>query len=483
MKLLDTERFCAALQPVTSTSLFKYLENDLTFDENGLLSYEIFGSSETERRNKYSYIDLKNVEVLHPVLFDNLKNNRRLVSILLNEKKFKFKAGDIVPDPQGETGIEFFKTLIGKYKTESERVQMTLDIIEAKPEQAFIKKVIVIPAAFRETGKELTWKTETELNKAYMDVLRVAKSISPTGDKAIYASAIQKRLKSLFVALKAEIGSKKGIIRSNILGKRLDFSGRAVITLDNSLPFDTCAIPLLIAVKIFEPFLIYELGTKNKGSTFTIYTMLEDVYNNGVSSQFFKDVQEAINTVMKKRLVILNRQPTLHRLGLLAFHPVLTTDNVVKLNPYVLSGYNADFDGDSIVADVNLFIDGQALTVAIEDLEHHDFTIPKEQKVTDKGVHVSKFSLSKDVFIDAISIETGETGKKKITEFSKHENIDLYKIEDTKERFKAFWASSDHSLLVYDEATDAILKITPQELLQSPDGKFLIQKKVSDDKS
>jgi len=348
-RLKDTEKFCAKLIPVTSPSVFRKLGETVTFDEKGILSYEIFGTNENERRVRHSFINLKNVQVLHPILYDKLKINSKLKNILYNKGSYIIKGGELIADPNGDTGISFFKSIVGRYKPESAAIQKVFDIIKVSP-FAFLNKIIVIPPAFRETGKELVYRTVTDLNKAYTSLIRAANAIAASGDADAYSAEIQRLMENLYIAIKAQIGSKDGISRSNIQGKRLDFSGRAVITMDLSLKIDECILPLVIALKMFEPFIIAEFKKQpgRKPGDYLIYDMLQDVYDNLDASDYYEEVKKVIDSIAATRLVLLNRAPSLHKLSLLAFKPRITLDKVIKLNPFILDGYNADFDGDQM---------------------------------------------------------------------------------------------------------------------------------------
>jgi len=480
MKLIDVPKFTSRYKPVTSSSIYRAEAKGLTFDPSGLLSYEIFGTTAEERRRNYGYIDFKGVEAIDPVLFDNLKMDRNLKSIIFNEGSFILKAGELKKDAKGHTGLTFFKEILEQYKPKSTRVAETLDIIRANRGIAIIKRLIVPPAAYRETGNELTWRDISDLNQAYVDIVRIANSVRTSSDNNLYSAALQKNLQKVFIQLKAELASKEGIMRSNISGKRIDFSGRAVITLDNELDLDECAVPLKIAVKIFEPFLVAELKNQFK-STFEVYDALQDVYFNGTAGTYYKNIEKGLNNIFKTRLVILNRAPSLHKYSVMAFHPVLTTDPVIKVNPFVCEGFNADFDGDSVLADITLVTETSDITLSIAELEYREDLVEyKNTRTKEDGVVVTNYEPKQPLQIKAIDPDSGEIGYKPVLGFSKHENLLMYRIEDPQDRFKTFWASSDHSLLAYHEPTDTIVKITPGELLEHA-GEYFIIKEVFND--
>ncbi|MGX7585730.1 DNA-directed RNA polymerase subunit beta' [Candidatus Vidania fulgoroideorum] len=133
---------------------------------------------------------------------------------------------------------------------------------------------------------------------------------------------------------------KNGRFRKNLLGKRVDYSARSVIVVDPKLDIDRCAIPRRIAKEIFKPFIMRELIKNN--------------YSVNIKSALyeFENDQESVNKVLEKIIVrfrvILNRAPTLHRLGMQAFRFTLCNENAIKINPMVCFSYNADFDGDQM---------------------------------------------------------------------------------------------------------------------------------------
>jgi DNA-directed RNA polymerase beta' subunit len=154
-------------------------------------------------------------------------------------------------------------------------------------------------------------------------------------------------LKSLADMLKG----KQGRFRQNLLGKRVDYSGRSVIVVGPELKFHQCGLPKKMALELFEPFIIRKLEE------------LEDV--NTIRSAKRKiergdpEVFDVLEEVIKDHPVLLNRAPTLHRLGIQAFEPVLVEGNAIRLHPLVCSAYNADFDGDQMAVHVPLSREAQ----------------------------------------------------------------------------------------------------------------------------
>ncbi len=155
-------------------------------------------------------------------------------------------------------------------------------------------------------------------------------------------------LKSLSDMLKG----KQGRFRQNLLGKRVDYSGRSVIVVGPELKMYQCGVPKEMALELFKPFVMKRLVEINAvGNIKSARKMVERASN---------EVWDALETVIKEHPVLLNRAPTLHRLGIQAFEPVLVEGRALKLHPLVCTAYNADFDGDQMAVHVPLSAEAQA---------------------------------------------------------------------------------------------------------------------------
>ncbi|MCE2560027.1 MAG: DNA-directed RNA polymerase subunit beta' [Acidobacteria bacterium] len=150
------------------------------------------------------------------------------------------------------------------------------------------------------------------------------------------------RLKSLSDMLKG----KQGRFRQNLLGKRVDYAGRSVIVVGPELKLHQCGLPRRMALELFKPFLMYALVKEEKAANIkSAKRMVERAH---------EDVWEVLESVVKQRPVLLNRAPTLHRLGIQAFEPVLVDGSAIQIHPLVCSAFNADFDGDQMAVHVPL---------------------------------------------------------------------------------------------------------------------------------
>ncbi len=154
-------------------------------------------------------------------------------------------------------------------------------------------------------------------------------------------------LKSLSEMLKG----KQGRFRQNLLGKRVDYSGRSVIVVGPELKFNQCGLPKKMALELFEPFIVKRL--KDQGYVYTIRSAKKMIQRAD------PQVWDVLEEIIKGHPVLLNRAPTLHRLGLQAFEPVLIEGKAIRIHPLVCTAFNADFDGDQMAVHVPLSIEAQ----------------------------------------------------------------------------------------------------------------------------
>ncbi len=147
------------------------------------------------------------------------------------------------------------------------------------------------------------------------------------------------------------IKGKQGRFRQNLLGKRVDYSGRSVITVGPTLKLHQCGLPKKMALELFKPFIFSKL--ERRGLATTIKAAKKLVEKEG------SEVWDVLEEVIREHPVMLNRAPTLHRLGIQAFEPVLIEGKAIQLHPLVCSAFNADFDGDQMAVHVPLSIEAQ----------------------------------------------------------------------------------------------------------------------------
>ena len=268
--------------------------------------------------------------------------------------EFDPNADDSSQKMQGADGV---KKLILHYaetnnKPEFEFIKQNKDII-------LINNLIVMPPAFRNFSKNNSGTYVTDvLNKHYTILLKRIKRINEMSfdikkDSEIfetYFKTIQIHSIAIYEYIMEKLSKKTGLIRGNILGKRVDFSGRAVISPDPTLNLNECRIPYLILLEMYKPKLITYLVNRkvvnrhNKASELIDKCIIE---NDRVLVPILEDF-------VKDKVCILNRQPTLHRLSVLAFKVKISSSNTIMIHPLVCSSYNADFDGDAMAIYVSM---------------------------------------------------------------------------------------------------------------------------------
>jgi len=283
------------------------------------------------------------------------------------------------------------KTLVARYEhagvAEREKLAKRLSLIAGliasgiRPEWLFLTRIPVIPPALRpmvalEGGRhatsdvndlyrrvinrnnrlkklldihapEVILRNEKRILQEAVDAL-LDNSIRKSGASAGAVALAQRRpLKSLADYLKG----KQGYFRQNLLGKRVDYSGRSVIVVGPDLELDECGLPKHMALELFRPFVI--AGLLERELAFNIRgagRLIED----GVA-----EVWELLEEAIKGKYVLLNRAPTLHRQGIQAFRPQLIEGDAIQLHPLVCSAFNADFDGDQMAVHVPLSEEAQ----------------------------------------------------------------------------------------------------------------------------
>jgi len=269
---------------------------------------------------------------------------------------------------------------------EKEKLQKRLSLIRAmtyadiRPEWMFLTVIPVIPPVLRpmvalDGGRHAT----SDLNDLYRRVINrnnrlkklkeinapdvilrnekriiqeavdalIDNSIAKQNDSAAMSQSQKRPLKSLSDNLK----SKQGLFRQNLLGKRVDYSGRSVIVVGPELKLNQCGLPKHMALELFRPFVISkilqaELAFNIRGA-------------NKLIEERSPEVWAMLEEVILGKYVLLNRAPTLHRLGIQAFNPILIEGNAIQVHPLVCQAFNADFDGDQMAVYVPLLEEAQ----------------------------------------------------------------------------------------------------------------------------
>jgi len=529
LNLLDLEDFSKEVMPVTVSEFFQKTGE---FHPEGLFSEYIFGPVESrDRKTKYSYINL-NIKIVHPMIVKILYQlNRKILKLLSTESSFILdKEGNLIEDENGTiTGIDQFIKIFNKIKFRGgteKREKYILRLNQMYNENLiFIDKVPIIPPSYRDIYKDENdmWIYD-ELNDFYVNILRKTFHMKglltgPLFDLLNYE--VQKAVIEHDDFVRNKIQKKSGIIRSMLLGKRTDFSGRAVITPGPDLKCDEMGVPLRMAVVLFEPFIIHRLLYKDNPyiglikkeikkilelelSVDSLKSLFKYIKSDGkISDKLKNNLIEVCQAVAFDRVIVSKRDPALHAESVRGYKPIIMDGDTLRLNTLSTGGHNADFDGDSVYSNIEYYIgddenkikiishisefpkyvkcieenqngNNNKLTTSQNNINQNKKT-NQEYSETIQNKVITKYQILENAYINSIDPKTGDHKLKKIVQFSVHENLNMYKISDREKRFDDFWSSSDHSLIVFNEEKDEIEKASPKELLLNSNGRYLIR--------
>ena len=322
--------------------------------------------------------------------------------MVLNEKQYVEYREMYGNDFRVGMGAEAIKELLSQIDVEQLSAELKAELLIAKGQKKtrVIKRLEVVEA-FRKSGNKLEWMVldaipvlppdirpmvqldggrfaSSDLNELYRRVIsrnnRLKKlmeirtpDIVIRNEKRMLQEAVDalidngrrgkpvtgpsnRPLKSLSEMLRG----KQGRFRQNLLGKRVDYSGRSVIVVGPNLKIYQCGLPKEMALELFKPFIVKRLTEMQKA------TNVKDAQKKIDKAYMYPEVWDALENVIKEHPVMLNRAPTLHRLSIQAFEPVLVEGRAIKLHPLVCPAFNADFDGDQMPVHVPLSAEAQA---------------------------------------------------------------------------------------------------------------------------
>ena len=479
-KILNYREFCNNLDEVTSLKLM----GKKKFHPEGLFSEQIFGPiknytcqcgtyyglsksggkceickvdiiNSDERRKRFAKITLP-IPVVNPLFYDLLvdlggKNLKGAIDDLMRqEKSVMYKDGDehiVTTDensiPQGTekwektSAIEKMIFDVATYMVADGIAEwkIVLDNIDS----LLIHHVIVLPPDLRPASKGSGNKQLMDkINRYYVQILTKKEIMKDTiinilRDKNLYYTyfkQLQKDVNELYTRILEKMAKKEGLIRGNILGKRIDFSGRAVITPDPTLNLDECCLPYIMILEMFKlPIakLIIELGK------FKLLNKAIDFVDKCIdlkSPALYKICEE----VTKDEVCILNRQPSLHRLGMLGFNIKMTLDQVIKIHPLVCPPFNADFDGDQMA--VYIPVSKEAKQEIIDKIFiTKNLSSPANETLTTIP--------SQDVILGIYFLTTNDIYKNGREKFNKCLPDDYPQIDEVVDNKKLLWILND----------------------------------------
>ncbi|MBB3173289.1 DNA-directed RNA polymerase subunit beta' [Endobacter medicaginis] len=319
---------------------------------------------------------------------------------LLNEDQLLAKQDEFGDDFQFGIGAEAIKTILRDIDCDAEKVQLRADLKETTSEakrKKLVKRLKLIEA-FAESGSRPEWMildvvpvippelrplvpldggrfATSDLNDLYRRVINrnnrlkrlidlrapdiivrnekrmLQESVDALFDNGRRGRAITGANKRPLKSLSDMLKGKQGRFRQNLLGKRVDYSGRSVIVVGPELKLHQCGLPKKMALELFKPFIYSKLEKYGHATTIKAAKRMVEKER--------PEVWDILEEVIREHPVMLNRAPTLHRLGIQAFEPVLIEGKAIQLHPLVCTAFNADFDGDQMAVHVPLSLEAQ----------------------------------------------------------------------------------------------------------------------------
>jgi len=387
IKLIDMQKAPDKLPEVTSSE-YTIGSKSLLFHPEGLFSEVIFGpKDDNRRRTQYAYIDL-HCKILHPQLVKCVNRfNRKIIMALNRECQYNFDANDELVEVPEDGEINGVTSIIQNFdriiNARSEKTRIRQDIKKMlkayhSKGMVFIDKCIVIPPFWREANADVVDERGglriPKINEFYQRIIKLSRQIAsmPMMNPGeiiyeIHAAKMQKYVNELVDFIIARVSKKSGLVRQDILGKRIDFCGRAVIIGGSyEIKPDEIGIPFKMLVKLYEPFILHELyygeQTDKKTLEKELLAYNDSAYSLVALRQLLNDIQkghvlppvlntilvDCVKRVIVDKVVIAKRDPPLHAESVRAFKPVFVEGSSIRIAPTCCSGFNADFDGDTM---------------------------------------------------------------------------------------------------------------------------------------
>ena len=399
-EFFNVDEFCENLPEITTNKLYSRKD----FHPKGLFSQVIFGpiknytcgcgiyygrsklgtkckvcdvviTHSSERRKRFAKVKLP-FAIMNPIMYyivcklgkTSLKDiihdlliSESVVGYWFDTDKDKFVkiTEDSVketPIPEGRyvfSGIEGAFEIIKLLATKRSDSHPLWKFVNDNIDKFYMSNVIVLPPAFRPTSKSRDAQKRDQLNDFYLTILNISLSIKERlidlkRDDKFYTDNIkhvQKYVFEMYDFILSKFSKKTGIIRESILGKRNDFSARGVISPDPELKLEECKLPYTMLLELYKMDISNALLEKRKFRTF----QKAIVYVDECIVRESYDLFDLVNEVCKGKYIMLNRQPTLHRMGFLSFKiKEANKESVIQIHPMACEPFNADFDGDTM---------------------------------------------------------------------------------------------------------------------------------------
>ena len=451
-KLLNFSEVCKGLEEVTTSKII----DKRKFNSKGLFSEQIFGPlknytcqcgtyygvyhkvgkcktcevdivNSTERRKRFAKIVLP-MKVVNPIFYDLIttlgpsKIKKEIDLLMKNDKSilYKDKTDDmykVVTDTKLiPGGSEKWDKLDAIYKLVENCIDIHLknkigndkywNIAKDNIDQLLLHEILVLPPDLRPASKGLSKNSHAvdKINRYYMQILTKKETMDRTSpdidkNKQLYYSFyihLQNDVNELYSNILEKLAKKEGLIRGNILGKRIDFSGRGVIVPDPTLELDECCLPYIMILDLFKLQVAKKLLERGK---FKLLNVAIDYVDDCIESKH-PSLFKIAKFVAEGEVCLLNRQPSLHRLSMLGFKIKVSGDSVIKIHPLICAPYNADFDGDQMA--VYVPVSKEAKQEIIDKfLVTKNFTNPSNGNLTttpSQDIVLGIYMLSNNVF-------------------------------------------------------------------------------------
>ena len=491
-KLLDISSFCDGLKEITSSKII----DKRKFHPTGLFSEQIFGpiknytcqcgiyhgisraggtckdcgvdiENSDIRRKRFAKIVLP-IQIVNPIMYDLIVDvggntvKTYLNKLMKNEKSILYvnTKGEYIVDDDIKVpeGVEKWEKLEAIYELISNLAESTVKedpknkwkIVKNNLDKLFVQNILVLPPDLRPAAKGIERNNQVvdKINRYYMQLLTKKESMKDTiidinSDKTLFYSyfkQIQKDANELYEHIIEKLSKKEGLIRGNILGKRIDFSGRAVIIPDPSLKIDECSLPYVGFLELFKLQISKKLIELSK---FKLLNEAIDYIDDCITLHNFS-LFNICTELAKNELCILNRQPSLHRLSMVGFKIKISKDNVIKLHPLACSGFNADFDGDQMAVYIPISTKTKQ-EILDKVLITKNFTNPANMELSTTP--------SQDIILGIYALSTNQ--------FPKLQNIVDYKNTKVSENIKILneCFPEDYPLINYPVGKKDLLKI------------------------
>ena len=365
----------ANLNSVIETENLKQVKTTRMFSRNvqadGLFAEEIFGKfGSPERRKTFAYINL-NTKIIHPEAFEHIFTSLStdVSKFVLNKQKYIIKNGRLVPSEEGISGVSEFIKNFKKLDLSVFKKKEEVKYINDNINKLFIDKWLVMPAGNRDIqfikGTNKSMIQYTELNELYESLIRNTNSIVNLSDdpeiQTSITNAIQISVLNINKWFKERMKGKHGLIRGGLMVKRIDYSGRLVITTDSTLKVGEVGLPWQVVLRLFEPFAIHRilkdqnylsliqefLKSDVKIDNYTLKRLIKKLnITPDILSPLLKDYFiEVAKEIVKGRVCLIKRDPVENRNSYVAVDVrVEPSGFVMSLNPLELKRQGADHD-------------------------------------------------------------------------------------------------------------------------------------------